>query len=404
MLKQNSVLFISAFVITALLFSLSTASAYMATNGNNTTSTPEVAISSYGTNVVIIQHLIEVDQVTYPGYFRVVETIIYKNLGTENYSGPVYTCVQDGAFNIAVARQEMAAGGGRNTIEAFQVSENVVGWKDTILSGTGMAPMYQIEYMVPAEPTGKTTETITFTKKLKSSTNVNYIYMPTTGKPALVVKLEKSDGMKTTVLDNDGYKIKAEFFEEIGNSETYSWFQPLFVEISFELSKSNPPGSDITLYLLILLVIIAVISYSVLRGKSPAIKGLEEKLGSVLPKKQDEGIYLEEEFEDDENIEDYLDSNNNEYERGIEEDSKAEEDKVKEETSRQPSLEMNDIENLSLDELRTVKEAIFNVLLKLDEDHVSGIISEDEYNEIRGNYKEKAKDIMTRIDVLENES
>jgi len=405
MLKQNSVLFISAFVITALLFSLSTASAYpdMATNGSNTTSTPEVAISSYGTNVVIIQHLIEVDQVTYPGYFRVVETIIYKNLGTENYSGPVYTCVQDGAFNIAVARQEMAAGGGRNTIEAFQVSENVVGWNDIILSGTGMAPMYQIEYMVSAEPTGKTTETVTFIKKLKSSTNVNYIYMPTTGMPALVVKLEKSDGMKTTVLDNNGGKIKADFFEEIGNSETYNWFQPLFVEISFELSKSNPPGSDITLYLLILLVIIAVISYSVLRGKSPAIKGLEEKLGSVLPKKQDEGIYLEEEFEDDENIEDYLDSNDNEYEKGIEEDSKAEEDKVKEETSRQPSLEMNDIENLSLDELRTVKEAIFNVLLKLDEDHVSGIISEDEYNEIRGNYKEKAKDIMTRIDVLENE-
>ena len=398
MLKQNSVLFISAFVITALLFSLSTASAYMATNGNNTTSTPEVAISSYGTNVVIIQHLIEVDQVTYPGYFRVVETIIYKNLGTENYSGPVYTCVQDGAFNIAVARQEMAAGGGRNTIEAFQVSENVVGWKDTILSGTGMAPMYQIEYMVPAEPTGKTTETVTFTKKLKSSTNVNYIYMPTTGMPVLVVKLDKSDGMKTTVLDNDGYKIRAEFFEEIGNSETYSWFQPLFVEISFELSKSNPPGSDITLYLLILLVIIAVISYSVLRGKSPAIKGLEEKLGSVLPKKQDDEIYLEEEeFEDDEDIEDDLESGNYEYKGGIEENE------VKEETSRQPSLEMDDIEALSLDELRTAKQAIFNVLLKLDEDHVSGIISEDEYNEIRGNYKEKAKDIMTRIDILENE-
>jgi len=400
MLKQNSVLFISAFVITALLFSLSTASAYpdIATNGSNTTSTPEVAISSYGTNVVIMQHLIEVDQVTYPGYFRVVETIIYKNLGTENYSGPVYTCVQDGAFNIAVARQEMAAGGGRNTIEAFQVSENVVGWKDTILSGTGMAPMYQIEYMVPAEPTGKTTETVTFTKKLKSSTNVNYIYMPTTGMPVLVVKLDKSDGMKTTVLDNDGYKIRAEFFEEIGNSETYSWFQPLFVEISFELSKSNPPGSDITLYLLILLVIIAVISYSVLRGKSPAIKGLEEKLGSVLPKKQDDEIYLEEEeFEDDEDIEDDLESGNYEYKGGIEENE------VKEETSRQPSLEMDDIEALSLDELRTAKQAIFNVLLKLDEDHVSGIISEDEYNEIRGNYKEKAKDIMTRIDILENE-
>jgi len=412
MLKQNSVLFISAFVILALLFSFSTASAFpdYAINGSNNTSTPEVAVSSYGANIVIIQHLIEVDQVTYPGYFRIVETIIYKNLGTGNYSGPIYTYVQDGAFNIAVSRQEMATDGGRNTIEAFQVSENVVGWNDIILSGTGMAPMYKIEYMVPAEPTGKTTESVTFTKKLKYPTNVNYIYMPITGMPALVVKLEKSDGMKTTVLDNEGSKINADLFEGIGNSETYNWFQPLFVEISFELSKSNPVGSDITLYLIILLVIISVIGYVVLRGKSPAIKGLEDKLGSVLPKKQDEDIYLEEEeFEDDEDIEDVLESDDaeDEYEvegnEGIEEDLEAEEDEAEEETSRQPSLETNDIENLSLDELKTTKQAIFNVLLKLDEDHVSGIISEDEYNDIRDNYKEKAKDIMIRIDVLENE-
>ena len=408
MLKRNSVLFISAFVILALLFSLSTASAYpdMAINGSNSTSTPEVAVSSYGANVVIIRHLIEVDQVTYPGYFRVVETIIYKNLGTENYSGPLYTYVQDGAFNVAVSKTEMATGGGRNPIEAFQVSENVVGWNDIILSGPGMAPMYQIEYMVPAEPTGKTTESVTFTKKLKYPTNVNYIYMPITGMPALIVKLEKSDGMKTTVLDNDGVEINADFFEESGNSETYNWFQPLFVEISFELSKSNMGGSDITLYLLILLVIIAVIGYVVLRGKSPAIKGMEDKLGSILPKKQDDEIYLEEEeLEDDEDLEDDLESDDDEYEGNeeIEDDLEAEEDEVEEETSRQPSPGMNDIEALSLDELKTTKQAIFKVLLKLDEDYVSGIISEDEHNDIRDNYMERAKDIMVRIDTLENE-
>jgi len=406
MLTRNSVLFISAFVIPALLFSLSTASAYayMADNGSNNTSTMEVTTSSYGVNVVIIQHLIEVDQVTYPGYLKVVETIIYKNLGTKNYSGPVYTYVQDGAFNVAVAKMEMAASGGKNTTEAFQASENVVGWNDIILSGTGMSPMYQIEYMVPAEPTGKTTESVTFTKKLKYPTNVNYIYMPNTGMPALVVKLEKSDGMKTNILDIDGSKIDADFFEESGNSETYNWFQPPFVDISFELSKSKPAGSGITLYMVILLVIIAVIGYSVLRSKSPAIKGLEGKLGSVLPKKQDEGIYLEEEeFEDEQDMEDDQESDDDEYEAGIEEDLEGEEDEVKEETSGQSSLELNDIENLSLDELRTAKQAIFNVLLKLDEDHVSGIISENEYNDIRDNYKEKARDIMARIDILENE-
>jgi len=402
MLKQKSVLFISAFVILALLFSLSAASAFPdnAINGSNSTSTPKVITSSYGANVVIIQHLIEVDQVTYPGYFRVVETIIYKNLGTENYSGPIYTYVQNGAFNIAVTKTEMAADGGRNTIEDFQVSENVVGWNDIILSGPGAPPKYQIEYMVPAEPTGKTTESVTFIKKLKYPTDVNYIYMPNTGMRSLIVKLVKSDGMKTTVLDNEGSIINADFIEENGNLETYYWDQPLFVEISFELSKSNPAGSDITLYLIILLVIIAVISYVVLRGKNPAIKGLEEKLGSVLPKKQDEGIYLEEEeFEDDEDIEDDLESDEDEYEG----DEEIEEDEVEEETSRQPSLETDDIDDLSLDELKTTKQAIFNVLLKLDEDHVSGIISEDEYNDIRDNYKEKAKDIMIRIDVLENE-
>ncbi len=328
MLKRNSILFISAFVILALLFLLSTASAYpdMSINGSNSTPTPEVATSSYGANVVIIQHLIEIDQVTYPGYFRVVETIIYKNLGTENYSGPVYTYVQDGTFNIAVSKMEMATGGGINPIEAFQVSENVVGWNDIILSGTGMAPMYQIEYMVPAELTGKTTESVTFTKKLKYPTNVNYIYMPITGMRSLVVKLEKSDGMKTTILDNDGVKINADSFEESGNSETYYWDQPLFVEISFELSKSNMGGSDITLYLLILLVIIVVIGYTFLRGKSPAVKGLEGKLGSVLPKRTDEEIYLEEEeFEEDEELEDDLESDDDECEGDVEDDLEAEE-------------------------------------------------------------------------------
>jgi hypothetical protein len=405
MSTRNSVLFISAFVIPALLFSLSTASAYpdMAINGSNSTSTPEVTTSSYEANVVIIQHLIEVDQVTYPGYIRVVETIIYKNLGTENYSGPIYTYVQDGAFNIAVTKQEMATGGGKNNLEVFQVSENVVGWNDIILSGTGMAPMYQIEYMVPAETTGKTTESVTFTKKLKYPTNVNYIYMPITGMPALVVKLQKSDGMKTTILDNDGSEIKADYFEEIGNLETYNWYQPLFVEITFELSKSSQAGSDITLYLIILLVIIAIIGYPVLRSKSPAIKGLEGKLGSVLPKKHDEGIYLEEEeFEEGQDTEDDLESGY-EYEGRIKENLEAEEDEVEEEISRQASLEMSDIDNLSLNELRTLKQAIFNVLLKLDEDYASGIISEDEYKDIRDNYMEKAKSIMMRIDVLENE-
>ncbi len=405
MLTRNSVLFISAFVIPALLFSLSTASAYpdMAINGSNSTSTPEVTTSSYGANVVIIQHLIEVDQVTYPGYIKVVETIIYKNLGTDNYSGPIYTYVHDGAFNIAVTKQEMATGGSKNNLEVFQISENVVGWNDIILSGTGMAPMYQIEYTVPAETTGKTTESVTFTKKLKYPTNVNYIYMPITGMPALVVKLQKSGGMKTTILDNDGSEIKADYFEEIGNSETYNWYQPLFVEITFELSKSNQAGSDITMYMIILLVIIAIVGYPVLRGKSTVIKELEGKLGSVLPKKENEELYLEEEeFEEGQDIEDDSESDY-EYEGGIKENLEAEEDEVEEEISRQPPLEMSDIENLSLNELRTVKQAIFNVLLKLDEDYVSGIISEDEYRDIRDNYMEKAKGIMMRIDVLENE-
>ncbi|MBE9502540.1 MAG: hypothetical protein IME96_00005, partial [Proteobacteria bacterium] len=98
-----------------------------------------------------------------------------------------------------------------------------------------------------------------------------------------------------------------------------------------------------------------------------------------------------------------------EYEGDVEDDleaeegGEAEEDEVKEETSRQPSPGMNDIEALSLDELKTTKQAIFKVLLKLDEDYVSGIISEDEHNDIRDNYMERAKDIMVRIDALENE-
>ena len=394
---KNPVLFISVSFILALMLFISPACAYegYAADGTESGSMMGGTVTSYGANVIMVQHLIEVDQVSNPGYLKVDETIVFKNLGTGDYNGPLFSWLPDGAFNVGVAKLEMSAGGQIRSLNVFWVDNNVVGWNDTILSGAVMTPMYRLQYMVPAEPTGKITESVTFTKKLKYPTNVNYNYVPSTGMPSLVIKLVKSGDLKTTIVNEDGSKIEADSVEVAEGSKTYNWGQPLFAEVSFVMSRSSVDQSQISLYLVILLVILLIIGYPMLRGKTPGLKGLENKLGNTKSEEEDDDLYWEQEEEE---LEDEDEDEGDEEE--LEEDIEAGED-VEEDVSAASALNAEDVKSFDVDELKSAKKALFKVLAELDEDYADGALSEEEYNSIRDKYKQKAIEIMKQIDVLE---
>ncbi|MDF1531301.1 MAG: hypothetical protein P1P72_03120 [ANME-2 cluster archaeon] len=385
--KDPALSIIVSSVLVLLLFTSPVyAFADYATGGSNGGSIMGGAATSYGANVIMLQHLIEIDQVSNQGYFKVDETLVLRNTGTGNYTGPLYAWLPDEAFNIGVAKLEMSAGGQIRPLEVFIVNDNVIGWNDTILVGTGMTPMYRLQYMVPAEPTGKMTESVTYTKKLKYPTNVNYNYIPASGLPALVVKLVKSDDLKTRIVNEDGSKIEADSVEVLEGAMTYNWAQPQFIEISFVLSRSGIDTDGVSLILLLLLVIILVIGIPIMRGKTLPGKGLKERTNKARPVKEDEDIYLEQETEeyDEENGEDIENS-----------------EEVGHSVSAVSVLDSEDLERFDIGELKSAKKALLKVLTELDEDHADGALSEKEYQSIRAKYKHKAIEIMKRIDDLE---
>ena len=376
MTSKSSIIFTSALLFLIFSFTFSTVSAFagMGANDNVSTSSNSMGANptySYGTDIVMMQQLIEIDQVSYDDYIKVAETLVIWNAGTENYTGPIYAWMPDEAFEVNIALLEMVMSGQINPIE-YSIQGNVVSWNGTVLAGPNMPPMYRLEYKVPKA----STDTISVTKKLKYPTLVNYNYIPSPGMPALVIKVMKSEDMEISFTNGAGNKIEADSVEILEDSKTYNWALPLFEEITIKSEKPGVGSSDITLYLIIALIIIVIIGYSVLRGKSTAIKNFEEKLAAVIPQKQDDEIYLDKEDEED-----------------VEDEDEHEDD--------EDEFEVADINDLNLDQLRSAKKSILNLLLELDEDYSSGNLSEEEYNRIRSDYKDKAIEILSQIDALE---
>jgi len=395
MTSKSSIIFTIALFFLILLLTFSTVSAYpeMVENGDAADSSNIIQgnpTSSYGTDIVMMQQLVEIDQVSYDDYIKVAETLVIRNAGTENYTGPIYAWMPDKAFEVNIALLEMAMSGQINLIE-YSIQGNVVSWNGTVLAGPNMPPMYRLEYKVPKA----STDIISITKKLKYPTLVNYNYMPSPGMPALVIKIMKSDDMEISFTNGVGNKIEADSVEILEDSRTYNWALPLFEEITIKSEKPGVGSADITLYLLIAIIIIVIIGYSVLRGKSTAIKNFEEKLAAVIPQKQDDEIYLDKEDEEDEYEDDGDVDDEDEYE---DDEDVEDEDEYEDE---EDEFEEADINDLNLDQLRSAKKSILNLLLELDEDYSNGNLSEDEYNRIRSDYKHKAIEILRQIDALE---
>lgn len=361
MLSIKSIIFFSTVLILVLISSFPSgyAFAHYASNnstGNSTGMMGNTSISSNVVEIIIVQHLIEVDHLKNEGYLTVSETIIFRNVGTQNYTGPIYTWLQDDAFNLVVTKNTMAMDSQGIAITSFQVDDNIIGWDDSIQSSMGMPSMYHLEYMIPVDPDMEKDGSIDFIKKITVPATVNYNYVPMTGMYALVINTIQLENTGIMITDGDGVEIEPDLVEEANNLKKYNWVSPSFDQICIEISESKSGGSSTILYAGIILVIIGVVGYFLLKRNGQK----EEK---VKHEGEDAAQY------------------NNEEE---------------------VLTEMN-IENYSLNELKTAKKAVSRVLRELDDDFSSSIISEDEYDTIRSNYKKKAVDITKRIEMLEKE-
>lgn len=361
MLSIKSIIFFITVLILVLISSFPSgyAFAHYASNnstGNSTGMMGNTSISSNVVEIIIVQHLIEVDHLKNEGYLTVSETIIFRNVGTQNYTGPIYTWLQDDAFNLVVTKNTMAMDSQGIAITSFQVDDNIIGWNDSIQSSMGMPSMYHLEYMIPVDPDMEKEGSIDFIKKITVPATVNYNYVPMTGMYALVINTIQLENTRITITDGDGVEIEPDLVEEANNLKKYNWVSPSFDQICIEISESKSGGSSTILYAGIILVIIGVVGYFLLKRNGQK----EEK---VKHEGEDAAQY------------------NNEEE----------------------VLTERNIENYSLNELKASKKAVSRVLRELDDDFSSSIISEDEYDTIRSNYKKKAVDVTKRIEMLEKE-
>lgn len=361
MLSIKSIIFFSTVLILVLISSFPSgyAFAHYASNnstGNSTGMMGNTSISSNVVEIIIVQHLIEVDHLKNEGYLTVSETIIFRNVGTQNYTGPIYTWLQDDAFNLVVTKNTMAMDSQGIAITSFQVDDNIIGWDDSIQSSMGMPSMYHLEYMIPVDPDMEKGGSIDFIKKITVPATVNYNYVPMTGMYALVINTIQLENTGIMITDGDGVEIEPDLVEEANNLKKYNWVSPSFDQICIEISESKSGGSSTILYAGIILVIIGVVGYFLLKRNGQK----EEK---VKHEGEDAAQY----------------------------------------TNEEEVLTERNIENYSLNELKTAKKAVSRVLRELDDDFSSSIISEDEYDTIRSNYKKKAVDITKRIEMLEKE-
>jgi len=357
----KSIIFFSTVLILVLISSFPAAYAFAdyASNNNTSNSTSMMGNTSTSSNVVeiiIVQHLIEVDHLINEDYLTVSETIIFRNVGTQNYTGPIYTWLQDDAFNLIVTKNTMAMDSQGIAITSFQVDDNIIGWNDSIQSSMGMPSMYHLEYMIPVDPDKEIKGSIDFIKKITVPVTVNYNYVPMTGMYALVINTIQPENTAITITDCDGVEIEPDLVEGVNNMKKYSWVSPSFAQVCIKISESRSGGSSTILYAGIILVIIGIVGYFLLKGNG----------------QKEEKVTYEDEVAAEYNAEEEM-------------------------------LTKKDIENHSLDELKAAKKAVSRVLRELDDDYSSGIIPEDEYNTIRSNYKKKAVDITKRIEMLEKE-
>jgi hypothetical protein len=328
-------------------------------------------------DIVLVQHLIELDAVSFQSEKKlsVRETLIFRNLGTKNFSGNLRTWVPDGSSEISVGRSEMMTGGGLMLLPIDRKG-NIISWmpggpNDTIEQNSRLPFLYVVEYKVDQKPEGTLSYTETYSKMLAYPTLINYRYDQKEGLPAIIIIVKRPEGSSISFQDENGNKISPSDVTEDGNSIINRFNSPEFKEINVEISRSAiAPSGSLAVYVILGIIIVLVLSYPLLRKKSEKIQAFEEKIRNSL-KREDK--------------------------------SKGQEEEIVEETREIPAEEIWEDEELTgktKDELLDEKNEITSKLDMLNKDYASGNLMDEEYEDLKKSYQGKIKKLDSMIEKL----
>lgn len=380
------------FSIFLVFLLMNTAYGFAGMNTGNSAEQPDpVNTTESDQDIILIQHLVVVDAVQGASENKIFvqETLIYKNVGEKNFSGSLRTWVQDGAeivwqgddgkisIQSAVQRRNMMDGALEYPVQLTR-NGNIISWKDKI-GTTGLPPLYVLAYVLPGEPEGTLTKAKHYSKVL--------LYPTLTKQPnSIVLKVIKSKEEIVTITDEKGSSISTSGNQkEEENSVLYGWEMPEFKEFRIEISKPAFAFADIAGYLILGLVIILLLSYPFIRKKSEKIQALEEKIRNSLKREETEESYEEAPEETVEEVEEAIEDTTS----GVLAEAG---DEVP------PAAEDAEFEGKTRDELENLKNEMLSKLAELDKDYESGNLMDEEYEELRKPYQEKAERITKKIE------
>ncbi len=367
---------ISIFLV---IFLISTAYGFAGMGANKSTVQTDLNNSTQSDqDIRLLQHLIEVDAVQFESQNRlyILETLTFKNTGTENFSGTLRTWVPDGAENISVGRTEMMADVVPIPLDIIQ-NGNIISWQDNV-GVNGLPPLYLVEYVVTDNPSANS---ISYSKKLTYPTLINYTYGGNPSLPAVILKIRKAAGSSIKLLDENGNIISTQDVSETDDSTLYKFSSPQFKEINIQVSKPvvTPAGpaatpAGIAGYVILGLLILLALSYPILRKKSERLQAIEGKIRTSFERKPEEAT--------------------EEPEEAVEETPETSIE------SEEATAEMDEAEfaGKTGDELENEKNELISRLDKVEKDYASGNLIDEEYEELSSSLRAKIENINKRVE------
>lgn len=315
---------------------------------NNTTESDQ--------DIIMTQHLIEVDTVPENKLF-IRETLIFRNNGTKNFFGDLRTWVPEGSQNLILARSEMMTGGGLVPINYSQ-NGNIISWKDYVEQNSRLPFLYALEYTVQQKAGG----TEIFSKKLAVPAIISYPYVGRPDLPAIVIKINKSEGNTVKFTDENGNKIAATEVDEKG--EIFRFSSPQFKEINVEISQSLLPTSASQsnvigiltnpVFIVIGILIILALLYPYIKKKLKSGKNGEEA-------------------------------------------SKETDEEIEEPSEVDSSVSSGKYERKNVKELEDLKKQFISRIKDLEKKYESGDLLDEEYEDKRKSYQDNLKEIEKKL-------
>lgn len=303
-------------------------------------------------DIILSQHLIELDTVLLDNNLTLKETLVFKNTGEQNFSGSLSIWVPDDAVNTVVAKVEMMTESTPISLPATLKkvqNGNIISWSSSIQKNSSLPPMYIVVYQVPGKEYSKI---FLYPTETKQPTN------------SIVLKLTLNKGETASITDGSGNRIttSASIKEDPdANSILYGWDAPQFTEVKVEITKPPivaPSGFDnLGIYFALGILILAVLSYPFLRTKSTGLQEFEDRLKKSFKKVEQE----------------------------------------KEEIKAVPPSEKIAGSNEEIGSLEKEKSELLSKLAALDKKYASGDLMDEEYDELREPYKKRLKEIEKLI-------